>query len=80
MMVRHQEKLIEAAFAKGVLKGLLGISKCVNEARAAQIAKQAQTRNSTLRESALASGAVTEAQFDAWVIPAQMLGHSAQIE
>jgi fumarate hydratase class II len=48
--------------------------------RAAQIAKQAQTRNSTLRESALASGAVTEAQFDAWVIPAQMLGHSAQIE
>jgi len=39
MMVRHQEKLIEAAFAKGVLKGLLGISKCVNEARAAQIAK-----------------------------------------
>jgi fumarate hydratase class II len=48
--------------------------------RAAQIAKQAQTCNSTLRESALASGAVTEAQFDAWVIPAQMLGHSAQIE
>ena len=39
MMVKHQEKLIAAAFAKGVLKGLLGISKCVNDARATQIAK-----------------------------------------
>lgn len=45
--------------------------------RAAQMAKQAQTQGCTLREAALASGAVSAAQFDAWVNPAQMLGPSA---
>ena len=42
--------------------------------RAAAIAKHAQTHDTTLRESALASGAVSAAQFDAWVNPTQMLG------
>ncbi|MDD5030412.1 MAG: class II fumarate hydratase [Rhodoferax sp.] len=45
--------------------------------RAAQIAKQAQAQNCTLIEAALASGAVTAAQFDAWVNPARMLCPSA---
>jgi fumarate hydratase class II len=42
--------------------------------KAAQIAKQAHRSGSTLREAALASGWVTAEQFDAWVVPAQMVG------
>ncbi len=42
--------------------------------RAAQIAKHAQRQGSTLREAALALGAVSAEQFDAWVDPSRMLG------
>ena len=42
--------------------------------KAARIAKQAHRSGSTLREAALASGWVTAEQFDAWVVPAQMVG------
>ena len=44
--------------------------------RAAQIAKDAQANNCTLRESALASRAVTAAQFDLWVNPLKMISSS----
>jgi fumarate hydratase class II len=40
--------------------------------RAAAIARAAHDQNTTLREAALASGAVTEAQFDEWVNPREM--------
>ena len=42
--------------------------------RAAQVAKHAQQQGSSLREAALALGAVSAAQFDAWIDPHQMLG------
>lgn len=42
--------------------------------RAAQIAKHAHQHHTTLREAALALGAVSAEQFDAWVDPRQMLG------
>lgn len=42
--------------------------------RAAQIAKKAHKDGSSLREAALALGHVTAEQFDAWVVPAQMVG------
>ena len=42
--------------------------------RAAQIAKHAHKHHTTLREAALALGAVSAEQFDAWVDPRQMLG------
>ncbi|HSW05683.1 class II fumarate hydratase [Aquabacterium sp.] len=46
--------------------------------RAAQIAKRAHAQGSTLREAALALGAVSAEQFDAWVDARSMLGpHSA---
>jgi len=45
--------------------------------RAAKIAKHAHAQGSTLREAALALGAVTGEQFDAWVDAARMLGPSA---
>jgi fumarate hydratase class II len=42
--------------------------------KAAQIAKKAHKDGSSLREAALALGDVTAEQFDAWVVPAQMVG------
>jgi fumarate hydratase class II len=42
--------------------------------RAAQVAKHAQNHGLSLREAALALGAVSAEQFDAWVDPRQMLG------
>jgi fumarate hydratase class II len=41
--------------------------------RAAEIAKQAHREGTTLREAALALGYVTEADFDRWVDPGQMV-------
>ncbi len=42
--------------------------------KAAQIAKKAHKEGSSLREAALASGHVTAAQFDEWVVPGKMVG------
>ena len=42
--------------------------------KAAQIAKKAYAEGTTLRAAALALGFVTDAQFDAWVRPQDMLG------
>ena len=44
---------------------------------AARIAKHAHEHGSTLRDAALALGAVSADQFDAWVNPRQMLGPAA---
>jgi fumarate hydratase class II len=41
--------------------------------KAAEIAKQADQEGLTLREAALKSGYLTQAQFDAWVIPRNMI-------
>jgi fumarate hydratase class II len=46
--------------------------------KAAAIAKKAHKEGTTLREAALASGDVTEEQFDAWVVPADMTGPREQ--
>jgi len=45
--------------------------------KAAQIAKKAHKEGTTLKASALALGYVTEQQFDEWVRPHDMVGHSA---
>jgi len=42
--------------------------------KAAKIAKEAHKSGRTLREAALASGWLTGEQFDAWVVPAKMVG------
>ena len=44
--------------------------------KAAEIAKKAHREGMTLRESALALGYVTAEQFDMWVQPEKMVGHS----
>ena len=43
---------------------------------AAKIAKKAHKENKTLREAAIALGLVTNEQFDAWVVPANMVGNN----
>ncbi|RAS38190.1 class II fumarate hydratase [Paraburkholderia bryophila] len=45
--------------------------------KAAKIAKKAHKEGTTLKASALALGYVTEQQFDEWVKPKEMVGHSA---
>jgi fumarate hydratase class II len=42
--------------------------------KAAKIAKKAFVEGSTLREAAVASGYLTGAEFDAWVVPGNMTG------
>jgi fumarate hydratase class II len=46
----------------------------IGYAKAAAIAKHAHASGATLREAAVALGAVSGEQFDAWVQPRQMLG------
>jgi fumarate hydratase class II len=46
--------------------------------KAAQIAKKAHAEGTTLRESALALGFVTDDEFDAWVRPEAMLGPTGE--
>jgi len=45
--------------------------------KAAKIAKDAHRSGSSLRDAALRSGWVTAEQFDAWVVPGQMVGGRA---
>jgi fumarate hydratase class II len=42
---------------------------------AAKIAKKAHKENKTLREAAIELGLLTSAQFDEWVVPANMVGN-----
>ena len=40
--------------------------------KASQMAKKAHKEGSTLKAAGLALGFLTEAQFDAWIVPADM--------
>jgi len=42
--------------------------------KSAEIAKKAHTEGTTLKEAAVASGYVSASDFDAWVVPADMIG------
>jgi fumarate hydratase class II len=48
--------------------------------RAAQVARHAQAQGSTLREAALALGAVTAKEFDTWVDARLMLGPASNAQ
>ena len=77
--------------AEGLLPDAARIAKLLNESlmlvtalnphigydKAAKIAKQAWAEGTTLKQSALALGYLTEAQFDEWVDPSKMLGPRA---
>jgi fumarate hydratase class II len=59
---------------QGSLMLVTALAPHIGYDRAAQIAKCAHDHGTTLREAALALGAVTAEQFDAWVDPRRMLG------
>ena len=69
---------VNAARVEQLLQGSLmlvtALAPHIGYARAAQIAKHAMEQGSTLREAALALGAVSAEQFDGWVDVRQMLG------
>jgi fumarate hydratase, class II len=48
--------------------------------KAAAIAKKAHKEGTTLKQSALALGYLTEEQFNKWVIPSQMIGPSKYVK
>ncbi|MCB8873672.1 class II fumarate hydratase [Acidisoma silvae] len=53
------------------------LNRHIGYEKSAQIALKAHRENSSLKESALSLGFVTEAEFDAWVKPEDMLGPTA---
>lgn len=53
------------------------LNRHIGYEKSAQIALKAHRENSSLKESALALGFLTEEQFDAWVKPEDMLGPTA---
>lgn len=67
----------EARIAELVERSLMlvtALNPHIGYDKAAQIAKKAHKDGSSLREAALALGHVTAEQFDAWVVPGQMVG------
>lgn len=67
----------EARIAELVERSLMlvtALNTNIGYDKAAQIAKKAHQDGSSLREAALALGHVTAEQFDAWVVPGQMVG------
>ncbi|MDH4559200.1 class II fumarate hydratase [Pseudomonas sp. BN417] len=66
-----------ARMAEHLERGLMlvtALNPHIGYDKAAQIAKKAYAEGTTLRESALALGYLTEEEFDAWVRPETMLG------
>ena len=67
----------EARIAELVQRSLMlvtALNPHIGYDKAASIAKKAHREGSSLREAAVASGHLTGAQFDAWVVPQQMVG------
>lgn len=67
----------EARIAELVERSLMlvtALNTHIGYDKAAQIAKKAHQDGISLREAALALGHVTAEQFDAWVVPARMVG------
>ena len=66
----NRERIAELVGASLML--VTSLNPHIGYDKAAFIAKKAHKEGSSLRASAIASGYVTGAQFDAWVIPAKM--------
>ncbi len=63
-----------AQLLEGSLMLVTALTPHIGYDLAAKVAQHAQAEGTSLREAALALGAVSAAQFDAWVDPRQMLG------
>ncbi|HQS33156.1 MAG: fumarate hydratase, class II [Polaromonas sp. 39-63-203] len=71
----NRERIAE--LVAGSLMLVTALNPHIGYDKAAFIAKKAHKEGSSLREAALASGYVTAAQFDQWVVPADMVGRPA---
>ncbi len=73
--------LVNEARVEELLQGSLmlvtALTPHIGYERAARIARDAHDKGTTLREAALAQGAVSAEQFDAWVDPRRMLAPQA---
>ncbi len=65
-----------AELVAGSLMLVTALNPHIGYDKAAAIAKKAHKEGSSLRDAALASGHVTAAQFDQWVVPARMTGRT----
>ena len=63
-----------AQLVSGSLMLVTALNPYIGYDKAAAIAKKAHHIGSSLRDAAIASGHVTAEQFDAWVVPANMVG------
>ena len=61
-----------AANLESNLMVVTALNRHIGYDKAAAIAKKAHKEGTTLREAAIASGEVSESDFDAWVVPADM--------
>ena len=71
----NRERIAE--LVAGSLMLVTALNPHIGYDKAAAIAKKAHKGGSSLREAAVASGHVTAAQFDQWVVPADMVGRPA---
>ena len=62
------------ALLHGSLMLVTALNMLIGYDEAAEIAKTAYKRGTTLKEAALDLGYLTSEQFDAWVIPETMVG------
>lgn len=69
-----------AELLRGSLMLVTALTPHIGHDRAARIAGRASAHGTTLREAALASGEISEAQFDAWTDPRGMLGPTRPAE
>jgi fumarate hydratase, class II len=71
----NRERIAE--LVAGSLMLVTALNPHIGYDKAAAIAKKAHKEGSSLRDAAIASGHVTAAQFDQWVVPADMVGRPA---
>jgi len=62
-----------AALLENSLMLVTALAPHIGYDKAAEIAKHANAHRTTLKQAALGLGYVTEEQFDAWVVPAEMI-------
>jgi fumarate hydratase, class II len=71
----NRERIAE--LVAGSLMLVTALNPHIGYDKAAAIAKKAHKEGSSLRDAAIASGHVTAAQFDQWVVPKSMVGRPA---
>ncbi|MBE7372695.1 class II fumarate hydratase [Dermacoccus barathri] len=74
--IEPNRERIKANLASNLMV-VTALNRHIGYDKAAAIAKKAHKEGTTLREAAVASGEVSEKDFDAWVVPADMTHPSA---